>query len=375
MDAPGLARLAAARGVALYVLSLLAAASADLAWRPPDVARLLGHAVVLALAVGLGSLLPDALSAVGAGVLRARARLVAFLFLPLPGLVALAVALAAPRLAPQAISALVFLQVAVLLASEALAVELLALWNALVLTLLSALAGGLPALVGLTGFFTLAAAFLGLDHVLRRLSAWPGTPAPAVRVVLADILRTVAAPVALLATALLLLPAPSPAAFADGGRMALAPEVRRAYQWLVLVALAGGGTLVLLMRWLRGGGGETSPLVELMESRVEAEELLAPDDLDEARYAPARGRVIRAYLRFLHRAREAGFRVEPHLTPREIQDRVRRPEDPLSLLTGLFMDARYGPDEPGAEAARSAEAASHAVCTLLHARRRAGGGR
>jgi hypothetical protein len=371
MDAPGLARLAAARGVALYVLSLLAAASADLAWRPPDVARLLGDAVVLALAVGLGSLLPDALSAVGAGVLRARARLVAFLFLPLPGLVALAVALAAPRLAAQVASALVLLQVAVLLASEAFAVELLALWNALVLTLLAALAGGLPALVGLTGFLMLAAAFFGLDHVLSRLSAWPGTPAPAVRLVLADILRTVAAPVALLAGALLLLPAPSPAAFADGSGMSLAIEVQRAYQWLALVALAGGGTLVLLMRWLRGGGSEASPLVELMESRVEAEELLAPDDLDEARYAPARRRVIRAYLRFLHRAREAGFRVEPHLTPREIQDRVRRPEDLLSLLTGLFMDARYGPSEPGAEAVRSAEAASHAVCAHLRVRPRA----
>jgi hypothetical protein len=265
--------------------------------------------------------------------------------------------------------------VAVLLAAEALVVELLALWGALVLALLAALRGGLPALVGLTGFVALAAAFFGLDHVLRRLSAWPGTPAPPVRAVLADVLRTVAAPGVLLASSLLLLPAPSPAAFADGGGLALAPEVRRAYQWLALVALAGGGTLVLVMRWLRGGGGEASPLVEVMESRVEAEELLEPDDLDEARYAPARGRVIRAYLRFLHKAREAGFRVEPHLTPREVQDRVRRPENPLSLLTGLFMDARYGPDEPGAEAVRSAEAASRTVCSQLPARRRTGGRR
>jgi hypothetical protein len=364
MDAPGLARLSAARLVALYVLSLLAAASADLAWRPPDMARLAAHAVVLALAVGLGSVLPDALSAVGAGVLRARARLV----LPLPGFMALAVAVAAPRLAAQAVSGLVLLQVAVLLVGEALAVEILALWGALVLTLLAALAGGLPALAGLTGFTVLLSVFLGFDHVLRRLSAWPGAPAPAVRLVLADVLRTVAAPAALLASALLLLPAPSPAALGDGGAVVLAPEVRRAYQWLALVALAGGGSLVLVMRWLRGGESEASPLVELMESRVEAEELLEPDAPDGARYAPARGRVIRAYLRFLHRAREAGFRVEPHLTPREIQDRIRRPEDPLSLLTGLFMDARYGPDEPGAEAVRSAEAASHAVCAHLRVR-------
>ncbi len=96
MDAPGLARLAAARTVALYLLSLLAAAGADLAWRPPDLPRLAAHAVALGLAVGLGSLLPDALSAVGAAGLRARARLLAFLFLPLPALLALAVAVAAP---------------------------------------------------------------------------------------------------------------------------------------------------------------------------------------------------------------------------------------------------------------------------------------
>jgi hypothetical protein len=182
--------------VALYFLSLLATAGADLAWRPPDVLRLAGHAVTLGLAVGLGSLLPDALSAVGAAGLRRRTRWLAFLFLPLPGLLALAVAVAAPRLAAQAASALAVLQVAVLLFAEALAIEVVALWGALVLTLLAALAGGLPALVGLTGFLALAAVFLGLDHVSRRLAAWPGVAAPALRLVLADALGRVVVPAA-----------------------------------------------------------------------------------------------------------------------------------------------------------------------------------
>jgi hypothetical protein len=75
--------------------------------------------------------------------------------------------------------------------------------------------------------------------------------------------------------------------------------MRRAYKWLTLVALAGGAAVTLLVRWLRGGGGEASPLVELAESRVEAEETLEPEALDDARYAPARGRVIRAYVRRL----------------------------------------------------------------------------
>jgi len=172
MDTRGVTRLAAARLAALYLLSLLAAAGADLAGHPPGVRRLASHAVGLGLAAALGSLLPDALSAVGAASLRVRARLAALLFLPLPGLVALAVAVAAPRLAGQAASALALLQTAVLVVAEALGVEVLVLWGAFVLTLLAALAGGLPALAGLTGFLVLAAVFFALDHVLRRVGAW-----------------------------------------------------------------------------------------------------------------------------------------------------------------------------------------------------------
>ena len=371
MDA-GIARLAAARIVALYLLSLLAAAGADLAWRPPDVVRLAAHALTLGLAAGLGSWLPDSLSALGAARARARARQLALLFLPLPGLLSLAVVAAAPQLAPRAVSALVFLQAAVLLLGEALGIDTLALWGALVLTLLAALAGGVPALVGLTGFLGLTAAFLSLDYAARRLAAWPGVKAPPVRLVLTDALRVALPPVVLLALSILLLPAPSAVALGVGRTPALAPEVRRAYHWLALLALAGGGTVTLLMRWLGGGGSEPPPLVEPMESRVEAEEPLDPATLGEARYAPARGRVIRAYLRFLSHARHAGFRLERHLTPREIQDRVRRPEDPLSSLTDLFMDARYGPDEPDAEAVRGAEAASRAVCAHLRGGPRVG---
>ena len=368
MDARGVTRVVAARMAALYLLSLLAAAGADLAWRPPSIRRLAAHAVGLGFAVGLGSLLPDALSGTASASLRARIRLAALVFLPLPGLVALAVAVAAPRLAGEAASALALLQVAVLLLADALALELLVLWGALVLTLLAALAGGLPAVVGLTGFLVLAAAFFALDHVLRRLAAWPGTRAPALGGVLAGALQAVAAPAVLLASALLVLPPPSPAVGAEGGAAVLAPEVRRAYQWLTLVALAGGAAVTLLVRWLRGGESEASPLVEPAESHVEAEEALEPDAIEDARYAPARGRVIRAYLRFLSRAREAGFRLEPHLTPREIQDLVRRPEDPIERLTSLFMDARYGPDEPRAETVRSAEAASRTACAQIRAR-------
>jgi hypothetical protein len=106
------------------------------------------------------------------------------------------------------------------------------------------------------------------------------------------------------------------------------------------------------------------------ESHVEAEELIEAPPADDASYAAARGRVIRAYLRVLARARQAGFRLEPSLTPREIEGRVRRPETALAVLTGLFMDARYGPDEPGPEAVGRAEAASREICLGLRVRPR-----
>jgi len=298
--------------------------------------------------------------------------LIALLCLPLPGLFGLVAALAAPLLAAKAVAGLALLQVAVLLVAEALSLELVALWGALVLTILAAAGGGLPALVSLPGFVLLASIFFSLDHVTRRLLAWPSVPAPALGRVLKGALRAVAVPVLLLGTALVFLPSPSLEGLAGGRGPAFAGEVQRAYRWLALLAVLGGGATLVVMRWLRGGGGDESPaLVELPESHVIAEEILEPPAPDDPRYAPARGRVIRAYLRFLARAGQAGLRIERNLTPREIQDRVRQPEDPLRALTGLFMDARYGPDEPTPQAVLRAEAASRDVCSSLRVRPRA----
>jgi hypothetical protein len=212
--------------------------------------------------------------------------------------------------------------------------------------------------------------FFSLDHVRHRLALWPHILAPGVGLVLKDALRTLAVPVILLAVGVTLLPAPPPTVDGRGVSPVAAPEVERAYRWLIVVALVGTGSLVLAVRWLRGRGRDTPPLVEMPESHVEAEELIEAPRADDARYAPARGRVIRAYLRVLARARQAGFRLEPSLTPREIEGRVRRPEMELRVLTGLFMDARYGPSEPGPEAVVRAEATSREICSTLPARPR-----
>jgi hypothetical protein len=367
MGAPATARL-----LALYLLSFVSMAGADLAWRPPSLERLAGYAVAPALALVLGGFLASALSAVGAAGPRRRARLIARLFLPVPGFLGLLAALAAPAVAARAVAVLAALQLAVLLACEALSLELVALWGALTLTILAAGGGGLPALVSLPAFVLLTGLFFAFDHVTRQLHAWPSLPAPALGRILKDALRALALPVLLLGAALLVLPAPSLEGLAGDQGPAFAGEVQRAYRWLVLLALLGGGTTFVVMRWLRGSGSDESPaLVELPESQVLAEEMLDPPAPDDASYAPARGRVIRAYLRFLARAGRAGLRLERTLTPREIQARVRRPEDPLHTLTGLFMDARYGLDEPPPDAVLRAEAASRAVCSSLRVRPRA----
>jgi hypothetical protein len=369
MSDPGASSLAVARLVALYLLSLLAVASADLAWGPPNPLRIAADAVLPGLALVLGSFLTEALSAVGSAGVRRRVRVFALVLLPLPTLLASLVAWGVPAVGADVTSHLAVFQIAVLLLAEALDLEPLVLWGALMLAIVAAAGGGLPGPVALTSLLALAGVFFALDHALTRLVLWPGTPAPPLGVVLGDALRLVALPVVLLGgafAALPLSPAPTVGVLVTRGPLAnSAPEVHRAYVWLVLLALGGTGALILVFRWLRGRERGARPLVEMAVSHVESEEVLEPPAGSGPRYAAARGRVIRAYLRFLGQAREAGFRIEPSLTPREIEGRVRRPKVPLDLLTGLFMDARYGPDEPGPDTVREAEAASRAVCAGL----------
>jgi hypothetical protein len=146
-------------------------------------------------------------------------------------------------------------------------------------------------------------------------------------------------------------------------------QVRRAYLWLFLLALGGGAAVLALARLFRGSESG-AVLLEDLEVQVEAEELVEAPPLDESRYGAARGRVIRAYLTFLSRARDAGHEIAAHLTPGEIQLRVGQPEGPLAELTGVFLDARYGPDEPSNEAVRLAERSTQALSAFLARRPR-----
>ena len=72
----------------------------------------------------------------------------------------------------------------------------------------------------------------------------------------------------------------------------------------------------------------------------------------------------------LARARETGFRSRPSLTPRDIAAHFPAPAGPMGTLTDLFVGARYGPDEPSEEQARTAERAGQAIAVGLGKKKR-----
>ena len=364
-----MASLRAARQVALYLLSLLAVASAEIAWLGARPQRLLAHAAALGFTLLLGDFLADALSGVGAAGWRKRARLLALVTFGWLGFLALMAGVADPVLAARAAEACALLQAAALLLAEVLGLHLAALGTALVLVILAGLAGGAPAAVAVTGFLATVSFFLAFDHALRKLQSRPTSEARLLGTIARGAARMVA-PVALVLTLVFVAAPPTRSAPSETSARPVAVEqVRRAYLWLFLLALGGGGAVLALARLFRGGESGAA-LLEDLETRVEAEELLEEPPLDQSRYGAARGRVIRAYLTFLSRARDAGYEIAAHLTPGEIQLRVRQPEAPLADLTGVFLNARYGPDEPSNEAVRIAERSTRELSAFLARRPR-----
>lgn len=365
-----MASLRAARQVALYLLSLLAVASAEIAWLGARPLRLLAHAAALGFTLLLGDFLADALSGLGAAGWRKRARLLALVAFGWLGFLALMAGVADPVLAARAAEACALLQAAALLLAEVLGLHLAALGTALVLVILAGLAGGAPAAVAITGFLATVSFFLAFDHALRKLQSRPTSEARLVGTTARGAARMMA-PVALVLTIVFVAAPPTrstPSGIGDARPVAV-EQVRRAYLWLFLLALGGGGVVLGLARLFRGGESG-AVLLEDLETRVEAEELLDTPPLDESRYGAARGRVIRAYLTFLSRARDAGYEIAAHLTPGEIQLRVRQPEAPLAELTEVFLNARYGPDEPSTEDVRIAERTTRDLSTFLARRPR-----
>ena len=74
---------------------------------------------------------------------------------------------------------------------------------------------------------------------------------------------------------------------------------------------------------------------------------------------------MRAYVGVLARARSAGFVWRPSQTPREIAAALPAPAGPTAALTDLFVEARYGPEEPSEQQALAAERAAGVIVAGL----------
>lgn len=359
----------AGRSLALLLLSLHAVACARLAWVPGR--ELLGSAVLLVCAALAGEVVP-LLGSAGSAVSRLRFRLLVFIgYAGLSVLLTLiAVGEGDPGLLARQAVAFAALQPLLLVLQDVLGGVRLPLANALLLVTLGALRGGSLASLAVVGHLLLLGPLLALER-LARATATTRLPGA---VVLATLRQSLAAVAPLgLGLALLFAAFPPPASARLGSASLSAAsqkEAEAALRRLTVVALVGGGVVFVLARLLRRGGGDAPPLDESPDVEFQVDEALPEAALADAAYAGPRGRIVRAYLRVLGRAREAGFRLRPHHTAREIEAALREPARPLRELTRHFMDARYGPDEPEGAAVAAAEGAASELLAVLRPRRR-----
>jgi hypothetical protein len=370
--------LLAARALALYVLSLGAAASATLAWRAgpsSSLPRLVALAAGLAAAAAFGDGLSGRLLAILERRTLSRLRFAVGAAHACLGFGALLLVLgtADPRMLATAASLFTALQVAAVLLADVLGGHVTALSNAFVLTVLAALAGGTEAGVAVTAYLGAFVYFVTFDHFVRRLAAHPPMRA--------DLLGVTVSQASALAAPLVLGMAAYFAAFPASPytlvplvlrRPATAPgEIEQAFARLAFLVLLGGAAVLGLRRALGGGAVPEPPSEEVVEPERGPEEALdaSPRPRKDA-YTGRRGRVVRAYVRFLAEAERRGFHRRPSQTPATIAEEIRGPARPLARLTELFMRARYGRDEPEEADAREAEAASRALVGAQTGKRR-----
>jgi Domain of unknown function (DUF4129) len=366
----GILRILAARSVALYALSLHAAASALMAWRAGDAGMLALAAAVLALALIIGESFGGVVDAGLEGTSRLRLRVT--VAAGYAGLVVLALTAAVgtgePRLLGQEALTFTVLQAAFLLLADLGRTHLGPVANALVLVVLASLRGGVVAAVAVVGGVALLGFFLALDHAARVLQAYPAGRADLLGATLRRATVSLA-PIVLGLAILFVLSPPAPLArvrFPAAAARQRDEEVAAAYRRLIVLALAGSGLVFGVVRLLRRDRDARPPLEEAPSLEHGIEEALAePPPLVRRDYHGRRGRIVRAYVEVLARARDFGFRSRPSETPRDIAAHLPAPSGPLDALTDLFVGARYGPDEPSEEQAVAAERAGQAVTAGL----------
>lgn len=124
-------------------------------------------------------------------------------------------------------------------------------------------------------------------------------------------------------------------------------------------SLIGAGAVGLAVQFLRRRRQRTLPPSEDAIEVVAIEDEVLPEAGPPRRaiLPGARGAVVRAYVAFLEAAARAGRPRRADVTPIEYAATLGRIAG-LSQLTELFMDARYGPDDPPPASVRAAESAA-----------------
>src|SRR5262245_11537734 len=362
----------AARDLTLWAIAALATAHALLAWPALPVPAVGGLCLLEALAVAaaapMGTRLLAGLDAFGRGrvrVLLGVAHAAVVMLLPVA-------AGAAPPLLPRAALLLAWLQVPTLLLSTSESGLVASLMNATALVALTALHGGLPAASAVMCFVGSLAGLLVVDHWARMLAAYPHTRAPGSGVVVRNAFKLVL-PVAMGTSLVFLVHPPRPAesvlvAVRQGIR---AEPLGAAHRFLLLALLLGGGGILAVVRIFRHKSASAAPTTEALEVLTLSDETLpiAPPEA-AVPYTGARGRVLRAYLRFLAEAARRVVRRHPHETPREFARRVGEPARAVGTLSELFMVARYGAGEPSDTEAAAAEQAESEIRAAFRGRSR-----
>ena len=365
------------RALALYLVSVLTAMAALLAW--PWAASLATALLVAPAAAGAlvaGELVAPSV-ADAQRTWRARGRLLFAIAYAAMIAIALFVASAVPEPAVFGRQAVVFaaLQPAFLLIAGALGDVRLTLVNSLVLVALSSLRGGPVAALAAIAAFVLIALFLLADNASRILGAYAARRGPPTELVLREGLSLIAPITAVLVLMLWIAP-PQPWA---GVRWRSGPPTdlpRQVYALIFFASLIGAGAVGLALQFLRRRRQRTPPPTEDVVDVVAVEDEVLPETGPSRRtiIPGSRGEVVRAYLTFLTAAARVGRPRRPDVTPLEYASSVGRVAG-LPQLTELFMEARYGPEDPPPESVAAAEAAGEAALRDVRTRWRARGRR
>ena len=250
------------------------------------------------------------------------------------------------------------LQPAFLLIAGAMADVRLTLVNSLVLVALSSLRGGPAAVLAAIAVFVLIALFLLADNAVRILGAYAARRGPAPEHVWREGLALIAPVTAVL---VLMLAAAPPRPWA-GVRWTSGPPTdlpRQVYALVFFASLLGAGAVGLAVQFLRRRRQRMAPPAEDVVDVVAVEDEVLPE-VGPARRGiipGTRGAIVRAYVAFLSAAARLGRPRSLDATPAEFAAALG-PLGGLAQLTDLFMDARYGPDDPNAESVAAAQRAA-----------------